>query len=368
MSDCIVVGGGIAGLLAAWELAQAGMKVTVLDRQAVGREASWAGGGILAPLPPWRYPDAIWRLCALSQPLFQALNDELLQAGGVDPELTVAGMLVLDPGEADAGMAWARAQGVPARRLSRQEIAALVPAAAGEDEGVYLPTVGHIRNPRLLKALAAVLAQRGVRFVEGAEVSAIEVRGDRVSGVSTSHGFMAADRVVVAAGAWSGRLLHDLPFPPAVRPVRGQMLLFVAPPGLIKPILLQEGHYAVPRRDGRILVGSTMEDVGFDKSVTGDASELLHRAAAKMLPALAGSAAALHWAGLRPGSPGGLPYIGPHPGIRGLYANTGHFRNGVCTAPASAGLLADLMLGRTPRLDPEPYAWTERRTSADGVA
>jgi glycine oxidase len=174
--------------------------------------------------------------------------------------------------------------------------------------------------------------------------------------VLTPHGSFVADSFVSCAGAWSGGLLAPLGLRPGISPVKGQMLLFRARPGLVRTIHLAADRYAIPRRDGRVLFGSTVEHTGFDKSTTEDARKELHAIAVARYPALADFEVERQWAGLRPGSPSGIPYIGPHPALANLFVNAGHFRNGIVLGPASARLAADLVLGRGPDVDPAPYA------------
>ncbi|HEM47619.1 MAG TPA: FAD-dependent oxidoreductase, partial [Alphaproteobacteria bacterium] len=178
-------------------------------------------------------------------------------------------------------------------------------------------------------------------------------------------GRLGADTVVVAGGAWSAEIMREM-IPLDVVPVRGQMLLFRAAPETLHRILLQEGRYVIPRRDGRVLAGSTLEYVGYDKSVTEQARAELWEAAVRLVPALADCPVENHWSGLRPGSPEGIPFIGKVGNISGLYVNAGHFRNGVVLGPASARLLADLILERSPIVDPAPYAPSRARSTGQG--
>lgn len=219
-----------------------------------------------------------------------------------------------------------------------------------------MPEVAQVRNPRLVQSARAALLKQGVVIEEQCEVNGLSVHAGRVTGVHTARGEMTAEVVVVAAGAWSRQLLEELDILPAIRPVRGQMLLFKGVPGMVTRIILGERHYVIPRRDGRVLVGSTMEEAGFDDSTTAAARAELEEAAFRLVPGLRDFMVERHWAGLRPGSPTGVPYIGAHPQVRGLFINSGHFRNGVVMAPASARLLVDLIVGRRPSVEPAPYA------------
>lgn len=354
--DVLVVGGGIVGLLSALELLHSGCRVHLLEMATVGRASSWAGGGILSPLYPWRYPDGVTGLARWSQGVYAELAVRLHDEGGVDPEWTQNGMLMLDTSDQMAARAWAERFGYRLEVLDGPGLRQCEPVLAeGSAAALWMADVAQVRNPRLVQAARQALVRQGGVIEEGCEVTGLLVKGGHVVGVRTKRGELAADIVVAAAGAWSGRLLAELAVRPEIRPVRGQMLLFGGPPGLVSRIILGPRHYVIPRRDGRVLVGSTMEEVGFDGTTTAAAREELLAAAVGLVPALADCPLERQWAGLRPGSPDGTPYIGEHPEVAGLYLNSGHFRNGVVMAPASARLLADLVLGRNPILDPAPY-------------
>ncbi len=356
--DCLIVGGGLIGMLCARGLVREGATVCLVDKGAVGHEASWAGGGILSPLYPWRYDPAVTALARWSQRRYADLARQLLDETGVDPEWERSGLLVLDDDESAEALQWAGRNGAVVEHLSGDAALAREPAIASRGAGaLWMPEVAQLRNPRLLQALRQSLLQSGVNVAEHTQVSRLVMEGDRAVGVETASGRMMADTIILAAGAWSGVLVPGLLR--RIEPVQGQMIAFKVPPGLLSRIVLSEGHYVIPRRDGLVLAGSTMEYRGFDKMTTDEARRQLQAEAQKIIPALADYNVEYHWAGLRPGSPAGVPHIGEHPQIRGLFVNAGHFRNGVVTGLASAQLLIDLVIGRIPIVIPDPYAILE---------
>ncbi|ERI54418.1 D-amino acid oxidase [Pseudomonas sp. EGD-AK9] len=354
----LIVGGGAIGLLSASLLAQGGAEVCLLDRGPLGGESSWAGGGIVSPLYPWRYGAAVTALAHWSQDFYPGLGEQLLAATGIDPEVHVTGLYWLDLDDEAAALAWAAREGRVLRAVEIAEVHARVPAlGAGFARAIHMPGVANVRNPRLVKALrAALLAMPNVELREQCAVSGFIQEGGRIRGVTTADGEIRAERVVLAAGAWSGELLKSLGIDLPVQPVKGQMILYKCAADFLPSMVLAGGRYAIPRRDGHILVGSTLEHAGFDKTPTEVALASLKDSAETLLPALKEAEVVGHWAGLRPGSPEGIPFIGEVPSYPGLWLNCGHYRNGLVLAPASCRLLADLLLGREPIIDPAPYA------------
>ena len=362
MNRIIIVGGGVIGLLTAHELASAGQNVTLFERGETGRESSWAGGGIVSPLFPWRYLDSVTALASWSQAVYPALCADLAAHTGVDPEYTGNGLILIAPDEADEAQRWATQHRHTLSLIDRDTFHRLEPQAADPaDAALWMPNVGQVRNPRLVRALRQRIWQLGVEVRTGDAVTGLLINGDRCQGVRSTSGALEGDAVVVCAGAWSAQVLADYAAPPAIHPIRGQMLLFKASPGTITRMVLESNRYVIPRRDGRTLFGSTIEDVGFDKQTTEAAREELYAIATQRFPILRQFPVEAHWAGLRPSSPAGVPFIGRHPQVANLFINAGHFRNGIVLGPASAHLVADLVLDRHPILDPASYSWTAAR-------
>jgi glycine oxidase len=354
--DCLVVGGGLIGMLTARELARSGLSVGLVERGETGRESTWAGGGILSPLYPWRYPDAVTALASWSQARYAKLAEDLITESGIDPEFQPNGLLILDTEEAAQAQQWAH-QWQRSLEVVDSAMTSELEPTLGEIpvQALWLSQVAQIRNPRLAQALQKSIENLGVTLCEHTPVKGLVLGETGVHGVLTEQGELNAEHVVIAGGAWSALLLESIAMNLPVRPIRGQMILYRAEPGVVQRIVLSRDRYVIPRRDGRILVGSTLEDVGFEKATTRAAMQELEAEALRLIPALADYPIEHHWAGLRPGSPQGIPYILQHPRIAGLFINTGHFRNGVVLGPASARLLADILLQREPILDPAPY-------------
>lgn len=300
--DVIVVGAGIVGASTALALAKRGLKVCVLERGRVGQEASWAGGGMLTPLPPDDPAPEIRELLDESLRLYPAACEALQDATGIDPEYWACGLRFMQ--------------------------------AAGEAR--WFPDVAQVRNPRLMQALHQRLAQLGVPVREQTPARGWQVAKGRLMGVQTGQGLIACRHAVLAAGAWSATLSAMA----SVRPVKGQMLLLRGHPGQLDHIRMDQQVYLIPRRDGRILVGSTLEDAGFDKTVTASARVFLQEAAARVWPESRKLVIEAQWAGLRPRPAQAAPYIGPVPEVEGLFLNTGHYRLGITLSLASAQRIA----------------------------
>ncbi len=365
MSDFTIVGGGVIGLLLARELTAGGGTVTILERSNCCQEASWAGGGIVSPLYPWRYSAAVTALASQAQKAYPTLVEELLAETGIDAELETTGLLMLDTDDNQEAKAWADEVGkiieVVAAEFIYEHENVLAP---GFSQGLWMPEIANIRNPRLGKALLESLENNlRVKIFEQTEVIGLKQEAARSTRhiaalMVRSNGVekqIPVSQVVITAGAWSGNLLAEVQIELPVVPIKGQMLLFEPPRRLLNSIVLTKGRYLIPRRDNHVLIGSTLERTGFDKCTTEEALLSLLASAVELVPELAESKVKKQWAGLRPGAPNGIPFIGKFSQFDNLHINAGQYRNGLVLAPASAKLLADLLLGRDVTIDPAPY-------------
>ena len=341
--DVLIIGGGVIGLTSAYFLAREGVAVAVIDQRDFGQEASWAGAGILppgAPAPELAPYDA---LRAHSSQLFPTLSAELRQRTGVDNGFLKCGGLEIVPMDSDAddewhgaGVAYELVEGAALRRLEPQ-------VAPGIERAWLLPDMAQVRNPRHVKALLAGCAGLGVDLRPGCPCLGFAQQGDRVTALHTAAGPISAGRYLIAAGAWSDGLLAPLGWRPGVRPVRGQIALLNTGAPQFRRVLCSGKRYLVPRADGRVLVGSTEEDVGFDKRTTAQAAGELLAFAQSLVPALGQAQLERCWAGLRPGSPDGLPFLGPVPGVDNVLVAAGHYRCGLQLSAATGLVLKEYL-------------------------
>lgn len=350
MADVAIVGGGILGLLSARELSRRGRSVVLLD-DAPGRPpASWAGGGILSALFPWRFPGAVTSLAQGVNAYYRALADEVLAAGGPDPEVTVHGMLVLDEPDQGGAVDWGRRNNQTVELVGASRIEPRLP----EGPALWLPNVATVRNPRLLQGLERLLSRDSHVSMLRERVLCLRRHG---------HGWhllcentrVEVEQVLVAAGAWSAELLTPLGVALPLMPVQGEMLRY-PPDGPVPGCVVLTGRgYLVPRADGSLLVGSTLREGVDDMRPTAEAYGYLRDLAETLWPSLSRSEPTLQWAGIRPGNRAQAPFIGEVPEQPGLFLATGHYRNGLTCAPGSASLAAALLCGEPPPIDPAPY-------------
>lgn len=355
-SEITIIGSGIIGLLTAREFIQAGCSVTLIDKSFSGQESSWAGGGILLPLYPWRQPAAISALVIESIKNYQSLSNELFDATNIDPEWYDCGLLICKNPDIELATHWCNTYKIPYEEATPSFFNNLNTKTTMP---LWMPTIAQARNPRLLKSLKAYLLEAGVIFIENCEVTGCTIKNNSIISLSSNKEEINVNQLIISTGAWTGKLTSQL-FPdshhtPEISPVKGQMLLFDAKPNTLSHMILDDSHYLIPRRDGKILVGSSVEHSEFDKSTSTETKDLLFSFATELFPKIKEFPLCNHWAGLRPGTKQGIPYIDKHPEIKNLAINAGHFRNGLVMGPASAQLIADLILDRPPCVDPKPY-------------
>lgn len=348
----LIIGGGAVGLNTALTLLQAGYQVTIVERGEIGREASWAGGGILSPLCSWDYQSSVTQLTQRSMAQFEPAVADLYLHTGIDTEYQRSGMLILPPIATDKAVQWCAQHQVPLQHVALSDYFATL---AGE--GLLLPDIAQVRNPRLLRALRMRVEQLGGKILEQHDVQSIELAGDSVISVHTTQGELYADAYIVTAGTWSNTLLDDQALAMDIRPIRGQILLLKFPTPPMQHIVVNEGLYLIPRRDGHVLIGSTLEDEGFNKTTTSYARDALFKRACQLYPAWRKQPIIEHWAGLRPGSSNNIPTIGRHAELSNLYANTGHFRYGVTMSFASAEILLNIIENKPQPFDVSAYRW-----------
>lgn len=360
----MIVGGGVIGLSLAWELARHNRRVTVIDQSQPGREASWAGAGILPPANRQAALDPYDQLRGLSYDLHAVWASELRELTGIDTGYRRCGGIYLarTAGEAAALAGWATVadeEGIAVDRLTPAQLRAQEPAlgaAADSYRAIYhMPGEVQVRNPRHLKALRAACERSGV--VIRPEVAALDLvhRGERVAAIETTAGPLQADIYCFTTGAWTGNLLARLGVECGILPMRGQMLLFRCPSPPFRCVVNEGSRYMVPRDDGRVLVGSTEEEVGFDKRNTDEALRELRAFAGDVVPALREAELEQSWAGLRPASFDGFPYLGPLPTLANAYVAAGHFRSGIYLSPGTAVVMRQLICGERPEIDLRPF-------------
>jgi glycine oxidase len=345
--DVLIIGGGVIGLTTAYFLARDGAGVEVVDQGDFGQEASWAGAGILSPGNPQQARTPFRQLRAHSFALFPTLSAELRDRTGIDNGyLRCGGLEMADSADEEAADEW-RDEGITIETLAGKRLSQLEPALSSElGTAYYLPDMAQVRNPRHVKALRAGCQLLRVRWRPGCPVMGFEIQGQRIHAVQTSQGLVTAGQFLLATGAWSEPLLEALGWRPGIRPVRGQIALLNTGAPLLRRILLCGRRYLVPRPDGRVLVGSTEEDAGFDKRTTTRAISDLLTLACNLVPDLAHAHLERCWAGLRPGSPDKLPFLGPVPGFENLFVAAGHFRSGILLSPATGMVMRELLLGQ----------------------
>jgi len=342
--DIVIIGGGILGCALAFDLAGHGLRVELLERRELAREASWASAGIISPATP-SYGNRA-ELALLGYRRYPGLVAEVEEMTGLDTGFHVSGELMLAgmDGVSDlrALLEWQQDAGIRAELLEGQALREYEPALHPDfAAGVLTPDTGSIRLDKFTVALARAAQLRGATISEFTTVTGIVQSGGRVTGVRTFEGERPAGGVVVAAGAWSGTLLESLDVTVPTHPVRGQMMAISNPPIPIRSVIAGGGGYFVPRADGTVAIGATEEpDASYDARVTPSGIGWLIDLVDRVAPSLNDGTLAATWAGLRPGSGDGDLIVGRLPHLENAWVATGHFRSGALLGPSTSEVLA----------------------------
>jgi glycine oxidase len=347
-AEVVVIGGGVIGLTIARALALRGVRdVWLIERGDLATEASFAAAGMLLPQVETFTKDDFFTLASRSRDLYASFAAALHDETGIDVELDTTGTLYLalndhDQEEIEKGYYFQSRAGLSIELLSAAEARELEPCISTSTLGALLfPQDIQVENRRLLSALANSVSNLGVKVVTGTNVESLIIEQNCLTGVLTNRGAITCSKAVVAAGTWSGFIKHTYP---QIEPVRGQMVCLEAKPHLARHIIFSRRGYLVPRRDGRLLAGSTSEEAGFAKRVTAGGISKILQNAYEISPAISNLPIVDTWAGLRPRSPDGLPVLGPCVEINGLFYATGHYRNGILLAPITGELISQAIV------------------------
>ena len=357
-----IVGAGINGLMTALELVEQNCSISIFDQQHAGQAASWAGGGILSPMYPWRYPQAVNDLAQYAKPMYQAWNKKLQPITGIDFEIHESGMLIFDAEDVDVGLNYATQHHEPlqhAALLSTETLQTINPRISKQfSQALHFPHLANVRNPRLLQSIITYLKQHPqVLWHEHCKIHHVSYHAQKIQYIQDQRATQyTADQYIFTTGAWSEQLGPQLSIDIPVHPVQGQMVLFKTPKDWLPTICMNKVMYLIPRQDGHIVCGSSMREVGFDTRPAAQIRKQILTACFEMVPELEKFPVQQEWAGLRPSSPQGIPYIGKIAQLDNAWSNFGHFRNGLCMAPASAKLLRQLILGQAPFVNPVAYS------------
>lgn len=350
MREILIIGGGIIGLSLARKLHKKGFKkITILERGKIGRESSFAAAGMLAPQAETDKINPFFHFCVDSNRLYPNFAAELLEETGVDIQLDKSGTLYLAFDETDAReirrrFAWQTKAGLEVEHLTAEEIRKAEPFVSPDvREGLFFPNDWQVENRKLLDALQIYAKKTGIEIVEQTEVKNLITESGKIAGVRTKDKIFRAETVILATGAWTSLIKTGENVLAAldIKPIRGQIFSFRTVKRLFERVIYSPRGYIVPRANGRIIAGATVEDAGFDKSSTKSGIESVRENALEIAPSLVNLEISEKWAGLRPFARDGLPILGNAPEIENLFIATAHYRNGILLAPITAKILAD---------------------------
>ncbi|MFQ5604733.1 MAG: glycine oxidase ThiO [bacterium] len=361
-SDVIIIGAGLIGCAIAHRLASSGLQVTVVEKGQPGEEASRAAAGMLAPQAEDAHglQNDMNEFCFASHALYPEFVEQIAEESGLHVGYQTSGSIYAASDYTEAKMLAGlferqiRAH-KKAEELTPTQLKTVEPALADSAEtAVFLPDDHFVNNRQLLTALVTAASRKKVKFLSNTPVLALEIQKDKVDGVHIPGGILRGHKIIIAAGSWSGLIDCRERIVLPVRPIRGQIVCLQVKPQPLRHLIHSSGCYLVPWPDGRILVGSTVENVGYNKQVSAEGVQQLLHSALKIIPALASATVADMWAGLRPDTPDNLPILG-ETALDNLLVASGHFRNGILLAPLTAKLIAELIVSGKTSLSLQPF-------------
>ncbi len=349
--DVFIIGGGVIGCAIAYRLAQRGKKVVLAERDTIGAHASSAAAGMLGAQVEFAEPGSLVELSLKSRQLFPALSRELYEKTGVDIQLNTSGILRVTYTEKEkakllAQAEWQSSMGEAVEWLETDQIRALEPAVTSEIlGGLSIPHDYQVSSPHLTKAFAQAAALEGAELIEHCEVEEIVREQEHIIGVKTSRGVFPCDDIVLAAGAWSGVLARRFGIDLPVEPIKGECFSVIAHKLPIKRTIFSHGCYVVPKSGGRMIIGASVKEAGFDKRLTLDGIQKLTERAVRLIPELKNYEMETMWASLRPQTQNMLPFLGRHSTYKNLVLATGHYRNGILLSPITGEIVSQLIMG-----------------------
>lgn len=359
-ADVVVIGGGVIGLAIAWNLTEQQLHPLVVEKNQPGQEASSAAAGILAVSSGRSRQGPVYQLKRASQALYPALVQEIEQRTGIDVEYHTAGVLDLIRTQEDEQKyreiyQLRREQGSAAAWLSADEVRRLEPHLTTELRGaVHFPDDHHLNNGKLAQAWAKAVVQRGATIRTDATVTEARIANGKVTAVRIGDEWISTNTVVIAAGSWSQQVGEIFGLTIPVQPAKGQMMSVRST--LVRHVISWDDHYLVPRKNGEVVIGSTVEFVGYDKEVSLATLRALIDRSVALVPELHSAPLHRFWAGLRPYSPSRRPILCRAPGLENVILATGHHRNGIVMAPMTGKLIAELITTGQPSMSLEPFA------------
>jgi len=328
----VIIGGGIIGCLTAIKLRESGFSVAIVDKNEIGKESSWAGAGILFPLMPWIYSPEVYDLCLDSSEFYEKFSKKLFKATGIDPEFNRTGMMMIPPHNVDEIYQWTEKYNYKIKDSKFHEL-----------EAILLPSVAQIRPPRLMKAIREYLSQLRIKIVENTELCTIKSNKKFLNEWPTkNNNSIEADYFIITSGAWVSKIHPN--YKNKIYPVRGQMIQYKTSNIKINHIIYSDDFYILQRKDGVIIAGSTVEEVGFNEEITPDSIDCLKKKSEQLIPELKNILVENHWAGFRPGSIKNIPIIKKDTNYENVFINSGHFRYGLTMAPKSAEIINSLLV------------------------